>query len=104
MRLHALGADVVASKRHGPFEPPPPYLRWLSSDNDRVLREADVVAVTVSGGARGLINATSLGLMKEGALLVPISAGVEHCPPTFPCFPGVEHCPPLPLFPRARRL
>ena len=74
-RMAALGSTVVATKRHGPFEPPPAPLRWLSDDNDRLLREADVVVVTVPGSVHGLINATSLSLMRAGALLIPVSAG-----------------------------
>jgi len=74
-RMAALGADVVATKHHGPFEPTPPELRWLSGDNDRLLREADVVVVTAPGSVRNLINSTSLDLMKEDALLIPIASG-----------------------------
>lgn len=74
-RMAALGADVVATKHSGPFEPTPPELRWLSNDNDRLFREADVVVVTAAGSVHDLVNATSLGLMKEDALLVPITAG-----------------------------
>lgn len=71
----ALGSRVVATKRHGPFEPAAP-LAWLSADNDRLYREADVVVVTASGTSNpGLINATALKLMKDTALLVPVSAG-----------------------------
>ena len=55
-RLAALGSTVVATRRHGPFEPAPPGLKWLSDDNDRLLRTVDVVVVTCS--APGLINAT----------------------------------------------
>ena len=75
MRMAALGADVVATRRHGPFEPAPKGLRWLSADNDRLLRVADVVVVCVPGAAHGLLNATALALVKDDALLVPISAG-----------------------------
>lgn len=74
-RMTALGADVVATKHTGPFEPTPPELRWLSGDNDRLFREADVVVVTAPGSVRNLINSTSLDLMKEDALLIPISSG-----------------------------
>lgn len=62
-RMAALGATVIATRRHGPFEPPPAPLKWLSDDNDRLLRAADVVVVTAPGSAHGLINATSLALM-----------------------------------------
>ena len=48
--------------------PPPVPLKWLSSDNDRLYREADVIVVTVPGSGHpdtvGLINRTSLGLMR----------------------------------------
>lgn len=73
--MAALGADVVATRRHGPFDPPPPGIRWISPDNDRLYREADVVVVTVPGSTAGLVNATALGLMKDHALLLPISSG-----------------------------
>jgi len=76
---HAIGATVVATKRNGPFVPPPPNLKWLSSDNDRLYREADVIVVTVPGTGHpetaGMINQTSLALMKEHALILPVSAG-----------------------------
>ena len=74
-RMAALGATVVATKRHGRFVPPPAPLKWLSDDNDRLLRTADVVVVTAPGSAKDLINATSLSLMRADALLIPISAG-----------------------------
>ena len=78
-RAAGMGATVVATKRHGPFSPPPAGVKWLSPDNDRLYREADVVVVTVPGSGdketQNMINKTSLGLMKPGALIVPISAG-----------------------------
>lgn len=75
MRMSALGADVVATQKSGPFTPTPPDLRWLSGDNDRLFREADVVVVSAPGSVHDLVNATSLGLMKDNALLVPIAGG-----------------------------
>jgi len=75
MRMAALGATVIATKHSPPFAPTPPGLKWLSSDNDRLLREADVVVVSAPGSVHGIINATSMGLMKEHALLIPISSG-----------------------------
>jgi len=80
IRMAALGADVVATKKSGPFTPTPAPLRWISDDNDQLLRESDVVVVTVPGSLTGLINATSLRLMREHALLVPISAGPVDFP------------------------
>ena len=74
-RAAALGMRTVATRRHGPFTPAPSGLAWLSSDNDRLLREADVIALTVPGSTIGLINETSLRLMKPSALLIPVSAG-----------------------------
>ncbi|CAJ1328712.1 unnamed protein product [Effrenium voratum] len=67
-RAFAMGMEVLASRRHGPFS------SWLISDTDRVLAESDFVAVTVPGSVKGLINKTSLALMKPGAVLIPISA------------------------------
>lgn len=80
----AIGSTVVATKRHGPFIPPPSPLKWLSADNDRLFREADVIVVTVPGTGHkdtaGMINTTSLRLMKPGALLIPVSAGPINYP------------------------
>ena len=73
-RASALGATVIATKRTGPFNPPPPGLKWLSSDNDRLYKEADVIVSCVPGSVKDVINATSLKLMKSDALLIPISA------------------------------
>ena len=75
MRAAALGATVIATKRHGPFTPTPAGLKWLSNDNDQLYREADVVVSCVPLSARGLLNATAFGLMKADALVIPISAG-----------------------------
>ena len=66
-----LGATVVAPNRHGPFEPPPSPLKWLSADNDRLYRAADVIFVTVAGTAGQLINRTSLAMLREGAHIIP---------------------------------
>lgn len=74
-RSAALGMRTVATKRQGPFEPPPPPLEWLSDDNDRLLRESDFVVVAVPGTLRGFINKTALALMKPNAVLIPLSAG-----------------------------
>lgn len=77
-RAAALGSTVVATTLD-PVQPAPAPLKWLSDDNDRLYREADVVVVTVPGsghpGTVGLINKTSLALMRPAALLVPVSAG-----------------------------
>lgn len=72
-RSAALGMRTVATKVHGPFTPTPPPLAWLSDDNDRLLRESDFVVVAVPGAVHGIINETALGLMKPGAVLIPIS-------------------------------
>jgi len=73
-RAGALGATVVATALNV-SRPAPPPLAWLSTDNDRLYHAADVVVVTVPGSVLGLINATSLGLMKDDALIIPVSAG-----------------------------
>jgi len=67
-RAAALGMKVLATRRHGPFS------SWLISDNDKLLAESDFVAVTVPGSVQGLINKTSLALMKKDAVLIPVSA------------------------------
>lgn len=74
-RSAALGMRTVATKQHGPFAPPPAPLAWLDNDNDRLLRESDFVAVTVPGSMRDVINRSALGLMKPGAVVIPVSAG-----------------------------
>ena len=78
-RAAALGSTVVATTLDPGPGPAPAPLKWLSDDNDRLFREADVVVVTVPGsghpGTVGLINKTSLALMRPAALLVPVSAG-----------------------------
>jgi len=72
-RAAALGMRVVATKLSPPFTPTPPGLAWLSGDNDQLLRESDFVAITVPGQLHGLINRTSLALMKKSAVLIPAS-------------------------------
>jgi len=73
-RASALGMRVIATRRHGPFSPLPPGLQWLSDDNDKLLKEADFVVTTVPGSVAGIINKTSLGLMRASAVLIPVSA------------------------------
>ena len=77
IRMAALGATVVATKRHGPFEPPPAPLKWLSDDNDRLLRAADVVVVTAPGSVHGLINSTSLALMVRDHSTAPRTVAIS---------------------------
>jgi len=74
-RAAAMGMRTVATKRQGPFDPPPQPLTWLSDDNDRLFRESDFVLVAVPGETRHLINETSLALMKPTAVLIPLAAG-----------------------------
>ena len=66
-----LGATVVASDPHGPFEPPPPPLAWLSPSNERLFRAADVLFVTVAGRAGIVVNATGLRLLPDDAHIIP---------------------------------
>ena len=77
-KASALSATVVATKVHGPFDPPPAGLKWLSPDNDRLYREADVVVVTVPGlgpnTVIGLINKTGIALMKDSAIFINVAA------------------------------
>jgi len=73
-RAAALGMRAVATKVHGPFTPPPPPLTWLSGDNDLLLEQSDFVVITVPGSVVGVINKTSLALMKPGSVLIPVSA------------------------------
>eukprot|EP00930_Biecheleria_cincta_P085843 TRINITY_DN75208_c0_g1_i1.p1 TRINITY_DN75208_c0_g1~~TRINITY_DN75208_c0_g1_i1.p1 ORF type:complete len:398 (+),score=53.01 TRINITY_DN75208_c0_g1_i1:58-1251(+) len=73
-RAAALGMRVVATKLHGPFEPTPAPLAWLSPDNDKLFMESDFVIVTVPGSVKHLVSYRELELMKPTAVLVPVSA------------------------------
>jgi phosphoglycerate dehydrogenase-like enzyme len=73
-RAVALGMRTVATKHSPPFTSDLP-LAWIGNDNDKLLRESDYVVVAVPGTLEGVINATSLGLMKPGAVVIPVSAG-----------------------------
>jgi len=69
-----LGATVVASDRKAQVGTMPPTpLTWLSPSNDRVFRSADIIFVTIASAAGKVVNSTSLGLMRDGAHLVPIA-------------------------------
>ena len=49
-RAAALGATVVATTLpSSAVQPPPAPLKWLSSDNDRLYRESDVIIETLPG-------------------------------------------------------
>mmetsp|Transcript_82633 Transcript_82633/g.242495 ORF Transcript_82633/g.242495 Transcript_82633/m.242495 type:complete len:386 (-) Transcript_82633:98-1255(-) len=73
-RSAALGMRTVATKAHGPFTPTPENLAWLSNNNDELLRQSDFVVLTLPGSVQGIINRTSLQLMKPGAVVIPVSA------------------------------
>jgi hypothetical protein len=66
-----LGATVVATDTIGPFDPPPPPLKWLSPSNDRLFRASDIVFITVAGSAGKIINATSLAMLRNGVHIIP---------------------------------
>merc|ERR1712046_557281 len=74
-RSAALDMRTIATKTHGPFSPPPPPLAWISDDNDELLRQSDFVALSLPGSVQGIINRTSLALMKRSAVVIPLSAG-----------------------------
>eukprot|EP00746_Dinoflagellata_sp_MGD_P060891 gnl/MRDRNA2_/MRDRNA2_25803_c0_seq1.p1 gnl/MRDRNA2_/MRDRNA2_25803_c0~~gnl/MRDRNA2_/MRDRNA2_25803_c0_seq1.p1 ORF type:complete len:407 (-),score=67.53 gnl/MRDRNA2_/MRDRNA2_25803_c0_seq1:120-1205(-) len=76
-RSAALGMRTIATKTHGPFSPPPSPLTWMSDDNDELLRQSDFLALGVPGSVHGIINRTSLALMKRSAVVIPLSAGPE---------------------------
>jgi phosphoglycerate dehydrogenase-like enzyme len=73
-RAAALGAAVVATTLpEYVVQPPPAPLKWLSADNDRLYREADVIVETLGGhDSNDVLNATAFGLMKEKSMLVGI--------------------------------
>lgn len=70
----ALGATVVATTlpQHV-IHPAPSPLKWLSSDNDALFRESDVIVETLAGG-RDVVNATAFSLMKETSMLVGVGS------------------------------
>jgi phosphoglycerate dehydrogenase-like enzyme len=71
------GMDVVATKRH-PI-PPPPGVRalWGPEGLHDLLRQSDVVALTVpsTGETRGMIGLPEFRLMKRSAILVNVARG-----------------------------
>jgi lactate dehydrogenase-like 2-hydroxyacid dehydrogenase len=70
----ALGATVVATTLpQYVVDPPPSPLKWLSSDNDALFRESDVIVETLAGG-RNVVNATAFSLMKETSMLVGVGS------------------------------
>ena len=70
-----VGLRVIATNRHGPFVPRPPDLAWFGDDNDKLFRESDFVVCSVGDAVRGIINSTSLGLMRSSAVLIPTNPG-----------------------------
>jgi D-3-phosphoglycerate dehydrogenase len=71
--LQALGADIIA---HDPYLEPGPDMPPLLS-LDAVLRQADIISlhVPLTEETRGLIGEDTLGVVKEGAILVNTSRG-----------------------------
>jgi len=71
--LQALGADIIA---HDPYLEPGPDMPPLLS-LDAVLRQADIISlhVPLTEETRGLIGEDTLGMVKEGAILVNTSRG-----------------------------
>ena len=70
----ALGATVIATTLpQNVVHPAPHPLKWLSSDNDALFRESDVIVETLGGGD-DVINATAFGLMKETSMLIGVGS------------------------------
>ena len=57
--------------RVGRYSPLPAGVTWFGSDNDHVIRNADFLVVCVSSTVENTINATSLGMMKASAVVIP---------------------------------
>ena len=80
-RVHPLGCRVIASKRHGPFVPPPPNVDILTDDNELLFREADVIINAIgpyTPSTIGFLNATGMRMMKHGATMVVIDPLVTN--------------------------
>lgn len=72
--LRPLGGEIVG---HDPFISPPPEGVRLAADLEALLRQSDVVTLhlPLSADTHHLIDATRLGIMKPGAVLINTSRG-----------------------------
>jgi phosphoglycerate dehydrogenase-like enzyme len=77
-RLSALGSDVVGVRRRPDQGAPPGFTRVVGPDGlDAELPQADIVvlAMPLTSGAGGLLNADRLNRMKKGSILVNVARG-----------------------------
>ncbi len=76
-RGHAFGMKVIACDAHDVARPSYVKRFWLLDGLDELLKESDVVMVTVpiTPESRGMISAARLALMKRGSYLIVVSRG-----------------------------
>jgi len=76
-RCKALGARVIGVRRTDSRKPDYADEVRLIGDLDKILPEADVVAITLPGteATRGLFDRRRIGLMKPGAVLLNVGRG-----------------------------
>lgn len=76
-RCKALGAKVIGVRRSNRQKPEYADEVHLLEDLDKLLPQADVVAVTLPGteATRGLLNRERIAKMKEGAVLLNVGRG-----------------------------
>lgn len=76
-RCKALGAKVIGVRRQKREKPDYADEVYTQEDLDRLLPQADVVAVTLPGTAqtKGLISRQRIGMMKDGAVLLNVGRG-----------------------------
>ena len=77
-QMKALGMRVLATKRT--VTDPPPYVDELGPPGDlgKLLRECDVLFLTLPSGSDGLIGEAELRSMKRGSYVVNLTGG-RHC-------------------------
>ena len=77
MRCKALGARVLGVRRKNTEKPEYADEVYLTEDLDRLLPQADVVAVTLPGteATRGMLSRERISRMKNGAVLLNVGRG-----------------------------
>ena len=73
----AFGMDVIGTKRRPVAPPPGVRAIWGPEGLDDLLRQSDVVALTMpsTSETRGLIGLREFGLMKRSAILINVARG-----------------------------
>lgn len=77
IRMYMLGANITGVTRTVKEGPPFVDRMAVTEDLDKLLPEADIVALALPGGnaTTGIMNARRIGLMKPGALLLNVGRG-----------------------------